>query len=88
MVFSSFQLFLNPLQHLPNIRIDADRLAADLVWAFGLAVVQAGVSVLMVLKRHLPERVFDDPWGVMFIAHHFFGDHLRLMFWQHSGLHK
>lgn len=26
--------------------------------------------------------------GVMFIAHHFFGDHLRLMFWQHSGLHK
>lgn len=34
------------------------------------------------------------PWyrredgGVMFIAHHFFGDHLRLMFWQHSGLHK
>ena len=65
MVFSSFQLFLNPLQHLPNIRIDADRLAADLVWAFGLAVVQAGVSVLMVLKRHLPERVLDDPWRVI-----------------------
>lgn len=30
----------------------------------------------------------DDVRGVMFIAHHFFGDHLRLMFWQHSGLHK
>lgn len=30
----------------------------------------------------------NKQWGVMFIAHHFFGDHLRLMFWQHSGLHK
>lgn len=36
-----------------------------------------------ILKEEL-----DKNGGVMFIAHHFFGDHLRLMFWQHSGLHK
>ena len=65
MVFSSFQLFLNPLQHFSYIRIDADRLASDLVWAFGLAVVQAGVGVLMVLKCHLPETILDDPWCVI-----------------------
>lgn len=40
------------------------------------------------ISRILKEFKQDDGWGVMFIAHHFFGDHLRLMFWQHSGLHK
>ena len=65
-MFYRIQLILtNILQHFSYIRINADRLASDLIWAFGLAVVQSGVGVLMVLKCHLPERVFDDSWCVI-----------------------
>ena len=40
------------------------------------------------LSFHIKDWTLDAYRGVMFIAHHFFGDHLRLMFWQHSGLNK
>lgn len=33
-------------------------------------------------------RVCGEVRGVMFIAHHFFGDHLYLVCWYDSGLHK
>lgn len=76
------------LQNLPNICIDADGLPLNFLRTNRLPLVDADVGGVWVLGCHLPERVFDDNGGVMFIAHHFFGDHLRLMFWQHSGLHK
>lgn len=53
-----------------------------------LSVVNTSICGSGIFRRHLPKRIFDNNRGVMFIAHHFFGDHLRLMFWQHSGLHK
>ena len=75
-------------KNLSDIPIDAYAVRGDVIGRVSAAEVYAGVDRLRVPHRHLPEGVFDNDGGVMFIAHHFFGDHLRLMFWQHSGLHK
>lgn len=83
------ELFFSKLfQHFSDISVNADGLPLDFFRGEGFAEVDAGVAGIGPAAGHVPEGVFDDAGGVMFIAHHFFGDHLRLMFWQHSGLHK
>lgn len=59
------------VQHVADVPADADGLALDLAGAGGLAAVDAGIGGLRVLEGHLPEGVFDDDRGVMFIAHPF-----------------
>ena len=75
-------------QNMSDVRRDADRPPPNLRGNIGLLLIDTGIGSAPVLQGHLPEGILDDARGVMFIAHHFFGDHLRLMFWQHSGLHK
>ena len=53
------------LQNLPNICIDADGLQLNFLWANCLPLVDAGVGSVRVLRRHLPEGIFDDDWGVV-----------------------
>ena len=37
-----------------------------------LPQVDAGIDRLRILVCHLPEGIFDDDRGIMFIAHHIF----------------
>lgn len=58
-------------QRSSDISIDADGLPLNLLWADRLSLIDAGVGGSGVLSCHLPERILDNDWGVMFIAHHF-----------------
>ena len=53
------------------IRIDTDRLPLNLLRTNRLPLVDAGVGSVRVLRRHLPEGIFDNDRGIVFIAHHF-----------------
>lgn len=56
------------LQNLSNICIHTDRLPLDLLRANRLSLVDTGVDCVRVLRRHLPEGVLDDDWGVVAYA--------------------
>lgn len=58
-------------EDMVDVAVKADGPAADLLGAEGLAVVDTAVEGTGVLGGHLPEGIFDDDGGVMFIAHHF-----------------
>ena len=53
------------MQNLSNICIHADRLLFDLLRANRLPLVDTGVDCVWILRRHLPEGVFDDDRGVI-----------------------
>ena len=55
----------------PDIRVDADRLIYDCLRADCLFAVYAGIDGFWIPGGHLPERVFYNSRGVVFIAHHF-----------------
>ena len=55
------------LQNAADVRIQTDRLTFDLPQASRLALIDTCVNGVGVLRRHLPEGVFDNNRGV--IAH-------------------
>lgn len=59
------------MQDTANIRIDASRLPLNLPRTHCLPLVDADVGSVRVLRRHLPEGIFDDDRGIVFIVHHF-----------------
>lgn len=39
--------------------------------ADSLPIIDTDIHSLRIRRRHLPERIFNDNRGIMFIAHHF-----------------
>ena len=58
------------MQDTANIRIDANRLPLNPPRTHCLPFVDAGVGSVRVLRRHMPEGIFDDDRGIVVIAHH------------------
>ena len=58
------------VDHVPDIRIDADGLLLNFFRAVCLPLIDTGIDCLRILCGHLPEGIFDDDRGVLFIAHH------------------
>lgn len=56
------------LQNLSNICIDADGLPLNFLRANRLPLVDADVGGVRVLGCHLPERIFNDNWGIIAYA--------------------
>ena len=54
-------------QHIPDIRVKADRLLFDVPGTEGIAKIDTDVGGLGIFRRHLPEGIFDDDRGV--VAH-------------------
>ena len=58
-------------QHCADVSVNADGAAPKRLRCQGLSGVDAGIDCLPALQRQMPEWIFDDRGGVMFIAHHF-----------------
>ena len=52
-------------QHLVDVGIDTDGLPPDLLRTNCLPLVDTGVGGVRILRRHLPEGIFDDDGGVV-----------------------
>ena len=56
------------MQNLSNICINADGLLLDFLRTNRLPLIDTNIDGIQVLRRHLPEGVFDDNRRVLFIA--------------------
>ena len=65
------RLLPQPHQHRADIAIDAYAARGDVIGRVHLAEVYAGICGVEISRRHVPERIFYNDRGVMFIAHHF-----------------
>ena len=57
-----------PRQYLVDVGIYADRLLLNFLWASCLPLIDTSVGGVWVLRRHLPEGVLNDDWGVVAYA--------------------
>ncbi len=54
------------------IPVNTERLPRNPLRASCLPIIDTGIHRLQIFRRHLPERILDNPGRVMFIAHHFY----------------
>ena len=51
-----------------DVILDTDGLSADFRWYIRFVGVDTYIYCIWVIKYHLPERIFDDTWRVIFYA--------------------
>ena len=76
------------VQHLPNVSLQKQALPGNLSGRKGHIFVDADIPGIGILLYLLPEVILYDARGVMFIAHHFFGDFPVSCILQNTSLHK
>ena len=58
------------MQNPSDIPVNTDRLPRNPLRADGLPIIDTGIHRLRIIRRHLPERILDEPRGIMFFARH------------------